>query len=109
MLHRLAIPLIGTTRLGTVVLGTMIIGASLSLPLAAAHAQQSNAEAAQSAPSGGPPLQGSYSSDANRLELAHPNHAGQFGPDPLYWPDRAFKNIDCDLPSSGCPTDETAR
>jgi hypothetical protein len=37
----------------------------------------------------------------NRLELAYPDVARQFGSSPLYWPSKAFRNIDCDLPSNG--------
>ena len=45
-----------------------------------------------------------YSYATNRLELAHPELARQYGSNPSYWPDRAFRNIDCNLPSNGCPT-----
>jgi hypothetical protein len=41
---------------------------------------------------------------SNRLELAHPELARQYGSNPSYWPDRAFRNIDCNLPSNGYPT-----
>jgi hypothetical protein len=46
-----------------------------------------------------------YPYATNRLELAYPELARQFGSNPGYWPTRAFRNIDCDLPSSGCPND----
>jgi hypothetical protein len=45
-----------------------------------------------------------YPYATNRVELAYPELARQFGSDPGHWPSRAFRNIDCDLPSSGCPT-----
>jgi hypothetical protein len=45
-----------------------------------------------------------YTYATNRLELAHPELARQYGSNPTYWPDRAFRNIDCNLPSNGCPT-----
>jgi hypothetical protein len=46
-----------------------------------------------------------YPHATNRLELAYPELARQFGANPGYWPSRAFRNIDCDMPSSGCPND----
>jgi len=41
---------------------------------------------------------------SNRLELRYPGLTLRYGPDPLYWPDEAFRGIDCDAPSAGCPT-----
>jgi hypothetical protein len=41
----------------------------------------------------------------NRLELAYPELARQFGSNPGYWPARAFRHIDCGLPTSGCPNE----
>jgi len=41
---------------------------------------------------------------SNRLELRYPGLTLRYGPGPLYWPDEAFRGIDCDLPSAGCPT-----
>lgn len=45
-----------------------------------------------------------YGHATNRLELAHPELARQYGSNPFYWPASAFRNIDCNLPSNGCPT-----
>jgi len=45
-----------------------------------------------------------YPYATNRLELAYPDIARQFGSNPDNWPSKAFRNIDCDLPSSGCPS-----
>jgi hypothetical protein len=39
----------------------------------------------------------------NRLELLYPELARRFGSDPRVWPGSAFKDIDCNLPSNGCP------
>jgi len=48
-----------------------------------------------------------YPYATGRLELAYPELARQFGPDSRRWPDRAFRNIDCSLPSNGCPSTQS--
>jgi hypothetical protein len=47
--------------------------------------------------------------NSGRLELQYPDLARKYGSDPLYWPPRAFKGIDCDLPDAGCPSYETTK
>jgi hypothetical protein len=46
-----------------------------------------------------------YPYATNRLEMAYPELARQFGSNPSYWPSKAFRNIDCTMPSSGCPAE----
>ena len=48
-----------------------------------------------------------WDSFSNRLELRFPDLARKYGSDPRFWPPAAFRGIDCDLPSSGCPTTES--
>jgi len=63
--------------------------------------------APQSSISSRAPVQTWYPARTNRLEMAYPDLARKFGSNPNYWPHEAFSGIDCDLPSTGCPSTES--